>query len=149
MSSSSSIFSIDIYPSIVLLSNDFLILESFFAITFKKLRILFESSLEENGNIIFAIIFVGCNLKHLPIICINVVLFVGKCKKHTPFVIGASKPSTNILTLTKKDTFPLLYFLIISSLFFLAVLQSIYSELNNCNLFIKSFIILPSFCELQ
>ena len=106
-------------------SNDFLILLSFFAITFKKLQIFFSSSFDENGNIIFAIVFVGCNLKHLPIICIKVVLFVGKCKKHTPFVMGASNPSTNILTLTKKGISPFLYFSIIISLFFFDVLQSI------------------------
>jgi len=64
-------------------------------------------------------------------------------------VIGASNPSTNILTLTKNGIFPFLYFSITSSLFFCAVLQSIYSEefisieLNN------SFINLPSFRVLQ
>ena len=145
----SLVFTTDMYPPSCLFIYDFFILLSFFAIIFKKLQIFFSSSFDENGKIIFAIVFVKCNLKHLPIICINVVLFVGKCKKHTPFVIGASKPSTNIFTLTKNGISPFLYFSIIISLFFFDVLQSKYSELFNCNSFINLFINFPSFCELQ
>ena len=42
---------------------------------------------------------------------IKVVLFEGICKKHTPFVIGESKPSTNILTFTKNGNSPDLNFI--------------------------------------
>ncbi len=61
---------------------------------------------------------------------------VGRCIKHTPFVIGASNASTNILTFTKNGNTPFLYFSFIIFLFFFDVLQSIYSELFNCNSFI-------------
>jgi hypothetical protein len=53
-----------------------------------------------------------------------VVELEGRCKKQTPYVIGASKPSTKILTLTRKGIYPFLYFPIIYFLIFLLVWQS-------------------------
>jgi hypothetical protein len=53
-----------------------------------------------------------------------VVELDGRCKKQTPYVMGASNPSTKILTLTRKGIYPFLYFSIIFFLYFLLVWQS-------------------------
>ena len=111
--------------------------------------ILSDSSTDENGNITFAIVFNGCNRNALPIICMMDVFDDGKCIKQTPFVIGASKPSTNIFTFTKKAKSPLLNLSILFFLFNFDVSQSIYSDEFGRNVFNILFIFLPSFCVLQ